>query len=87
MSKWEIENVKWKNNIFLPRWGGCRVATGGVQQLNPLPRPTGEGCGEVLTRRAPCHLELDSGSIQFGQTDIDRFRVVARNDERGGVPC
>ena len=51
MSKWEIEYVKWKVNTFLPRWGGCRIATGGVQQLNPLPSPIGEGRGEVVSRR------------------------------------
>ena len=30
MSKWKIENEKLKINSFLPGWGGCRMATGGV---------------------------------------------------------
>ena len=32
-----------------------------------LPRLTGEGRGEVATRRAHCHPELDSGSINAGK--------------------
>ena len=38
-----------------------------------LPRLTGEGRGEVATRRAYCHPELDSGSINAGR---ETFKAV-----------
>ena len=42
-----------------------------------LPRLTGEGRGEVATRRAYCHPELDSGSINAGKKSFKDKSLTA----------
>ena len=78
MSKCKVENGKLKINNFLPlQWRGKNfLATSELKnsgeglsfsKITQLPLLTGEGRGEVATRSADCHPELDSGSINAGR--------------------
>ena len=61
--------------------------------VEPVSTSGGGGYNPLVTRVCglfePCHPEqslrhpeLDSGSIQFNEISIDRFRVAARNDKK-----